>query len=97
MSRQRGLFLKLPALESVELVAASPLDFAVIDLEHTQLSEADALRLVRHAHALQTRAIVRIPQAFLIGREFVARTHGVTMTVRNLFANVPARLKFISC
>jgi 4-hydroxy-2-oxoheptanedioate aldolase len=61
MSRQRGLFLKLPALESVDLVAASPLDFVVVDLEHSQLSEGDALRLVRHAHALGLRALVRIP------------------------------------
>ena len=44
--RVRGTFVKLAALEVVELVARS-LDFAVVDLEHSQLGESDALRLVR--------------------------------------------------
>src|SRR5918911_2884409 len=56
-----GTFVKLPALESIEIVAAE-LDFAVVDLEHSQLDEGDALRLVRHAHALAFPAVVRIPE-----------------------------------
>src|SRR5438045_8303781 len=56
-----GTFLKLAALESVE-IAAAELDFAVIDLEHSQLSDADALRLVNHARALGMPAVVRIPE-----------------------------------
>ena len=46
-----GTFLKLPALETVELAAAA-FDFAVVDLEHSQLDELEARRLVRHAAAL---------------------------------------------
>src|SRR5919199_1056034 len=46
-----GTFVKLPALESIEICAAQ-LDFVVVDLEHSQLDEGDALRLVRHAAAL---------------------------------------------
>src|SRR3954471_6104693 len=56
-----GTFVKLPALESVE-IAAGELDFAVVDLEHSQLSEADALRLVNHARAVGMPAVVRIPE-----------------------------------
>jgi 4-hydroxy-2-oxoheptanedioate aldolase len=54
-----GTFVKLPALESIEL-CASALDFCVVDYEHAQLSEADVLRLVRHAAALEFPAVVRI-------------------------------------
>src|SRR4051794_41804297 len=56
-----GAFVKLPALESVE-IAAAELDFAVVDLEHSQLSEGEALRLVNHARALGMPAVVRIPE-----------------------------------
>jgi 4-hydroxy-2-oxoheptanedioate aldolase len=56
-----GTFLKLPALEAVDIVADSGLDLAVVDLEHSQLSEAQALRVVRHAHALGFPAVVRVP------------------------------------
>jgi 4-hydroxy-2-oxoheptanedioate aldolase len=54
-----GTFVKLPALESIELCAAS-LDFAVVDYEHSQLSEHDVLRLVRHAAAVDFPVVVRI-------------------------------------
>jgi 4-hydroxy-2-oxoheptanedioate aldolase len=57
--RLAGSFVKLPALEVIE-IAAAELDFAVVDLEHSQLAEADALRLVRHAWALGFPAIVRL-------------------------------------
>jgi 4-hydroxy-2-oxoheptanedioate aldolase len=56
-----GTFVKLPAVEIIELVAGSELEFAIVDLEHSQLSEADALRLVRHAHTIGLPAVVRIP------------------------------------
>lgn len=57
----RGVFIKLPAVEVIDLVAQSPLDFAVIDLEHSQLDEGDARRLVRHARAIGLPAVVRLP------------------------------------
>jgi 2-keto-3-deoxy-L-rhamnonate aldolase RhmA len=56
-----GTFVKLPALESIDLCAAA-LDFCVVDYEHSQLAEADVLRLVRHAAALGFPAVVRIPE-----------------------------------
>jgi 2-keto-3-deoxy-L-rhamnonate aldolase RhmA len=59
----RGLFVKLPATEVVDLVAASSFDFAVVDLEHSQLADADAFRLLRHAQALGFPALARIATA----------------------------------
>ena len=56
-----GTFVKLPGLESIEIVAAVGFDFTIVDLEHSQLSEAEALRLVRHAFALEHPAVVRVP------------------------------------
>src|SRR5947207_2747876 len=59
--RNVGTFVKLPALEAIDLCAAA-LDFCVVDYEHSQLAEGDVLRLVRHAAALQFPAVVRIPE-----------------------------------
>ncbi len=57
----RGLFVKLPTTEVIDLVAAAGFDFAVVDLEHSQLGEVDAFRLLRHAQALDFPALVRLP------------------------------------
>lgn len=57
---RRGIFLKLPATEIVELAAAAELDFVVVDLEHSQLTEGEASALVRHARALGLPALVRL-------------------------------------
>jgi 4-hydroxy-2-oxoheptanedioate aldolase len=61
-NRRKGVFLKLGATEVIDIVARSGLDFAIVDLEHSQLSEADGLRLVRHAAALGLPALVRVPE-----------------------------------
>ena len=61
-SSVNGLFVKLPSTEVVDIVARSALDFLIVDLEHSQLSEADALRLVRHAFTLGFPALARIPE-----------------------------------
>jgi 4-hydroxy-2-oxoheptanedioate aldolase len=57
-----GTFVKLPATESVEVAAQAGFDFVIIDLEHSQLSDADGRRLVRHAHAMKFPAVVRVPE-----------------------------------
>jgi 4-hydroxy-2-oxoheptanedioate aldolase len=92
MSRQRGLFVKLPALEAVDLVAASGFDFAIVDLEHSQLSEADVLRLLRHAHALGLRALVRIPSVDrgLVNRLLEAGAAGLQLSTVRTVAQVHA-------
>jgi 4-hydroxy-2-oxoheptanedioate aldolase len=57
-----GTFVKLPATESVEIAALAGFDFVIIDLEHSQLSDADGRRLVRHACAMKFPAVVRVPE-----------------------------------
>jgi 4-hydroxy-2-oxoheptanedioate aldolase len=61
VNRRRGVFVKLPAIEVIDLVAAGGFDFAVVDLEHSQLDESSALRLVRHARAIGFPALARLP------------------------------------
>jgi 4-hydroxy-2-oxoheptanedioate aldolase len=56
-----GTFIKLASLESVELVARSGLDFAVVDYEHSQLDAGQVGALVRHAAAIELPALVRVP------------------------------------
>jgi len=56
-----GTFLKLPATEAVDLLALAGFDFAIVDREHSQLDEGDALRLVRHAAGVGFPAVVRVP------------------------------------
>jgi 2-keto-3-deoxy-L-rhamnonate aldolase RhmA len=82
---RRGLFLKLPSTEVVDLVAAAGLDFAVVDLEHSQLAESDAQRLVRHARAIGLPALVRLPEVDrgLVNRLLEAGAAGIQLsTVR---------------
>jgi 4-hydroxy-2-oxoheptanedioate aldolase len=83
LARERlvGTFVKLAALESVEIVAAE-LDFAVVDLEHSQLSDGDALRLVRHSYTLGFPALVRIPELDrgLVNRLLEAGAAGIQLS-----------------
>ena len=86
-----GTFVKLPALESIELCAAS-LDFCVVDHEHSQLAEVEILRLVRHAAALGFPAIVRIPEVDrgLVNRLLEAGAAGIQLSSVRRVAEVQA-------
>jgi 4-hydroxy-2-oxoheptanedioate aldolase len=79
--RLRGTFVKLPALEVIE-IAAAEIDFAVVDLEHSQLGEADALRLVRHAWALGFPALARVHELdrALVNRLLEAGAAGIQLS-----------------
>ena len=86
-NRPRGIFLKLPSTEIVDLVHASPLDFAVVDLEHSQLSEGDARALVRHGAAIGLPVLVRLPELDkgLVNRLLEAGAAGIQLsTVRRV-------------
>lgn len=76
-----GLFVKLASTELLE-AASEHFDFCVVDLEHSTLGEADALDLVRWAHALQLPALVRLPRmdAALINRVLEAGAAGIQIS-----------------
>lgn len=79
--RVRGTFVKLPSVDVIE-IAAQTLDFAVVDLEHSQLSEADALRLVRHAWVLDFPLLVRVHELDrgLVNRVLEAGAAGIQLS-----------------
>jgi 2,4-dihydroxyhept-2-ene-1,7-dioic acid aldolase len=56
-----GTWVKLPATESVELLALAGFDFVVIDLEHAPLDLETTYRLVGTAAHLGMAPIVRVP------------------------------------
>ena len=56
-----GTFVKLPALESVDLARSVGFDLAVVDGEHSQLDERAILALLRHGAALDFPMLVRTP------------------------------------
>jgi 4-hydroxy-2-oxoheptanedioate aldolase len=89
--RSVGTFVKLPALETIDVCAAT-LDFCVVDHEHSQLSEADVLRLVRHAAALRFPAVVRIPEVDrgLVNRLLEAGAAGIQLSSVRRVAEVEA-------
>jgi 4-hydroxy-2-oxoheptanedioate aldolase len=89
--RVRGTFVKLPALEVVDVIARS-LDFLVVDLEHSQLSEADALSLVRHAHTVDFPALVRLPAVDpgLVNRLLEAGAAGIQLSTVTRAAEIEA-------
>jgi 4-hydroxy-2-oxoheptanedioate aldolase len=86
-----GTFVKLASLEVIEIVATE-LDFAVVDLEHSQLAEGDALRLVAHARALGFPALVRIPAVDrgLVNRLLEAGAAGIQLSSVRAAAEVRA-------
>ncbi|MGH9089212.1 MAG: HpcH/HpaI aldolase family protein, partial [Acidimicrobiales bacterium] len=89
-----GTFVKLPALESVDLAARCGFDFLVVDAEHSQLADADVARLVRHATALGLPAVVRVPSgdAGQVNRLLEAGAVGIQLsTVRRVAQAVALR------
>jgi 2-keto-3-deoxy-L-rhamnonate aldolase RhmA len=56
-----GTWVKLPVMESVELLALAGFDFVVIDLEHSAMNLETAYRLIGTANQLEMAPIVRIP------------------------------------
>jgi 2-dehydro-3-deoxyglucarate aldolase/4-hydroxy-2-oxoheptanedioate aldolase len=63
-SGERGLlgtWVKLPALETVQLIAHAGFDFVVVDMEHAPHSLERAVELVFAAQAMGMAALVRLP------------------------------------
>jgi 4-hydroxy-2-oxoheptanedioate aldolase len=61
--RTRGVFLKLPSNQVIEAAAVAGFDFVIVDLEHSQLLEREAIGLVEHARTVGIPAMVRVPAA----------------------------------
>ncbi|MBS1678991.1 MAG: hypothetical protein JST08_16560 [Actinobacteria bacterium] len=59
-SQNLGLFVKLPSTQALEIAAGAGFDFCLIDLEHSQLDEGDAIGLAAHAAAIGFPALARI-------------------------------------
>lgn len=56
-----GTFVKLGRREAIEIVAAAGLDFAICDLEHSQISEAEAGLMIMAGRGCGLPVIVRVP------------------------------------
>ncbi|WP_213450562.1 HpcH/HpaI aldolase family protein [Rhizomonospora bruguierae] len=56
-----GTWVKLPAMEAMELVALAGFDFAVIDLEHSPIDLETAYRLIGTALFTGVAPLVRVP------------------------------------
>lgn len=56
-----GTFMKIPAVETVEIVKLAGFDFIVLDAEHALLTLADLNRMIVVARAIGIAPIVRVP------------------------------------
>ncbi|GIH22622.1 2,4-dihydroxyhept-2-ene-1,7-dioic acid aldolase [Acrocarpospora phusangensis] len=74
-----GTWIKIPAMEIMELVALAGFDFAVIDLEHAPINLETAYRLIGTALHTGVSPIVRVPglDAGLIQRILDAGAEGI--------------------
>jgi 4-hydroxy-2-oxoheptanedioate aldolase len=78
-----GTFVKLPSLDVIDLAAAAGFDFVLVDLEHSQLSAAQAGDLARHAAAIDLPALVRVPAVdpALVNQMLEAGAAGVQLSM----------------
>jgi 2-keto-3-deoxy-L-rhamnonate aldolase RhmA len=76
-----GTWIKLPAMESVELVALAGFDFVVIDLEHSPISLQTAFQLIGTARLCSVSPLVRIPglDAGFVQRVLDAGAEGILL------------------
>lgn len=87
-----GTFVKLPSSDVIELAAAAGFAFTVVDLEHSTLSEQDAIGLVRHADLCELPTLVRIPRVdpALVNRLLENGACGVQLSMLRTAAQVHA-------
>jgi 4-hydroxy-2-oxoheptanedioate aldolase len=77
-----GTFVKLAALETIDIASSAGFDVVVVDGEHAQLGESECLALVRHSAALGLPSIVRIPavDAGYVNRLLEAGAAGIQLS-----------------
>ncbi len=78
-----GTFVKLASPDVVELAEAAGFAFVVVDLEHSTLTEQNAVDLVRHAHVCGLPALVRVPEvdAPAVNRLLEAGAAGIQLSM----------------
>lgn len=74
-----GTFVKLPGLEVIDCLAQAGFDFAVLDLEHSQIDERAAFDQLAYGRALGLPCLVRLPavDAGRVGRLLEAGAAGI--------------------
>src|SRR4029079_2296383 len=77
-----GTIGKLTSDEVGDVLEGVGFDFVMVDLEHSQLAEGDALRLIRHAFALGLPAVARIAEVDrrLVNRLLEAGAQGIQLS-----------------
>ncbi|MBN9111687.1 MAG: hypothetical protein J0I34_23245 [Pseudonocardia sp.] len=77
-----GTFVKLAPTDVLEAVAGAGWDLAVVDLEHSGLTDGEALALVRHGDALGLPVVVRAPTVdrALVNRLLEAGAAGIQLS-----------------
>ncbi|MEV0637955.1 aldolase/citrate lyase family protein [Streptomyces sp. NPDC050619] len=87
-----GTFVKLASPDVVELAEAAGFAFVVVDLEHSTLTEQNAVDLVRHAHACGLPALVRVPEvdAAAVNRLLEAGAAGIQLSMLTRVAQAQA-------
>jgi len=56
-----GTFMKIPAVESVEIIKLAGFDFIILDFEHAPLALSDLNHMILVARALDLPPVVRVP------------------------------------
>ena len=76
-----GTFLKLPRPEVVDLLALAGFDFVICDMEHAQVSEAEARDVIKACAAVGLAVTVRLPEPTpgLVNRLLEAGAVGIQM------------------
>ncbi|MFF2850050.1 HpcH/HpaI aldolase/citrate lyase family protein [Streptomyces sp. NPDC058001] len=87
-----GTFVKLASPDVVELAGAAGCAFVVVDLEHSTLTEQDAVGLVRHAAVCGLPALVRVPEvdAAAVNRLLEAGAAGIQLSMLTRVAQAEA-------
>jgi 4-hydroxy-2-oxoheptanedioate aldolase len=77
-----GTIVKLPSDEVVDVLAGAGFDFGMVDLEHSQLAEGEALRLLRHGYGTGFPLVARIAtvDSRLVNRLLEAGATGVQLS-----------------
>ncbi|MDF2441815.1 MAG: 4-hydroxy-2-oxoheptanedioate aldolase [Subtercola sp.] len=74
-----GTWVKLPTIETIELIALAGFDYVVIDLEHSPMNLETAYQLIGVAKMLGVAPIVRVPdtKGGFVGRILDAGAEGI--------------------